>query len=84
MKTFRPSTEKGSVLRRGLGAGTRTRTARHRKPSRYLRTAAFQHLIEAEKEKLLMWIDLILAFLALLPLLLTKPVRARNSPPIPE
>ena len=31
-----------------------------------------------------MWIDLILAFLALLPLLLTKPVRAQNSPPIPE
>ena len=31
-----------------------------------------------------MWIDLIFAFLALLPLLLTKPVRAQNIRPIPD
>jgi hypothetical protein len=31
-----------------------------------------------------MWIDLILAVLALLPLLLTEPVRAQNPPLIPE
>jgi hypothetical protein len=31
-----------------------------------------------------MWIDLIFAALALLPMLLTKPIRAQSLPPIPK
>jgi len=31
-----------------------------------------------------MWIDLIFAFLALLPLMFREPVRAQNPPPTPD
>jgi hypothetical protein len=31
-----------------------------------------------------MWFDLIVAFLALFPMLLTKPVRTQNLSPIPD